>query len=90
MTGSGGRFDFHEKAAGQYPAASRAQNLAFENAPSAPVNVRLTLASEGGDSKMPFPQRNKKLVAARIHNSGNVALRSPVHAGGFFGGIATK
>jgi hypothetical protein len=29
MRVEGRRFDFHEKAAGQYPAASRAQNACF-------------------------------------------------------------
>jgi hypothetical protein len=38
--------DFHEKTAGQYPAASRAQNLAFANTSSAPgygLNARCAL-----------------------------------------------
>jgi hypothetical protein len=32
----GRRFDFHEKAAGQYPAASRAQNLLVSKKPRPP------------------------------------------------------
>jgi hypothetical protein len=70
MRDRGGRFNFHETAAGQYPAAFRAQNLAFENAPSVPV----LRASDGRESKLPFRQRNKKLVAERTHKSGNAAL----------------
>jgi hypothetical protein len=42
--------------------------------PRRPGYARLALASEGGDSKLLFRQRNKKLVAARTQNSGNLAL----------------
>jgi hypothetical protein len=46
------RQDGDEKAAGQYPAAYRAQNcLLSKMASSAPVNMRLALASERGESK---------------------------------------
>jgi hypothetical protein len=50
----------------------------LEMAPVRPGYARLTLASEGSESKMPFPQRNKKLVAARTQNSGSfVPLQFP-------------
>jgi hypothetical protein len=47
-----------EKAAGQYPAASRAQNLAFENA-RPPGFADLHLASEGDESKLLFPLKEQ-------------------------------
>jgi hypothetical protein len=34
------------------------------------------LASEGGESKLLFHRRNKKVVAERTHNSGNAALKT--------------
>jgi hypothetical protein len=39
--------------------------LAFENGPVRPGFHRIALASEGGESKLLFRQRNKKVVAAR-------------------------
>jgi hypothetical protein len=47
---------------------------AFETAPSAPVMRDLHWRAERGESKRLFRQRNKKLVAARTHNSGNALL----------------
>jgi len=44
----------------------------FRKMPLSPRFARLALASEGGESKTPFPQRNKKLVAARTQNSGSI------------------
>src|ERR1700722_6771879 len=43
-------------------------------APSAPVMRDLHWRAKGENQKLPFPQRNKKLVAARTQNSGNAAL----------------
>src|ERR1700733_2597570 len=59
------RFDFHEKAAGQYPAASRAQNCLLSKCPFAPVMRDLHSQAERGASKLLFHQRNKGVVAAR-------------------------
>jgi hypothetical protein len=61
------RFDFHEKAAGQYPAASRAQIACFQKCPFAPVMRDLHSQAERGASKLLFHQRNKGVVAARAH-----------------------
>jgi cold shock protein len=43
--------------------------LAFENGPVRPGFRRIALASEGGESKLLFRQRNKKVVATRTHGS---------------------
>jgi hypothetical protein len=54
--------------------------LAFENGPVRPGFRRIALASEGGESKLLFRQRNKKVVAARPHAEGyssRVSFRFP-------------
>jgi hypothetical protein len=45
--------------------------------PSAPVNIRLALASERGESKKLFRQRNKKVVAAKTQERPLGAIISP-------------
>jgi hypothetical protein len=52
----------------------------FRNDPVRPGYGRLALASEGGESKLLFHRRNKKVVATRTHGSGHasrVSFRLP-------------
>ena len=60
--------DVHEKTAGQIPAASRAQNLAFENTSSAPgprpqralrSKVRISIGAGIPDSPASFPESGR-------------------------------
>jgi hypothetical protein len=53
------KFGFHEKAAGQYPAASRAQNCLLSKMPVRPGFRRLAFVSDARQSKLLFHERNK-------------------------------
>jgi hypothetical protein len=55
-----------KKAAGQYPAAPGLKIL-LSKMPVRPGSATLALASEEGESKLLFHQRNKEAVAARAH-----------------------
>jgi len=54
------RFDFHEKAAGQYPAASRAQNCLFSKMPVRPGYTRLAFASGARRIKTAVPSKEQR------------------------------
>jgi hypothetical protein len=54
------RFDFHEKVAGQYPAASRAQNCLFSKMPVRPGYARLAFASGARRIKTALPSKEQR------------------------------
>jgi len=82
MRDKGGRFNFHETAAGQYRRPPGLKSLLSKNAPP-PRFCETCIGEDGRKSKLPFRQRNKKLVAERTHKSGNAARGRLTPAGPF-------